>query len=209
MPIVVTCPECDAKIKAPEHAIGKMIKCPKCSGKFTATANSGAAPAPTPPPAPPPPPPAPDQDTVHDDSSGFGDIEVPPVKAPAAPKPAPKGNDDFDDMPMPPKKKRGPASFGDFLTFKAFITPTFGIQIVFWVIVAYSMYFGFGLLQFGIDVMDHSFGQGIKVIGLAMLQIVLAPIFTRVMCETIVVFFRINESIGEVQDDTQGIRRKP
>jgi WD40 repeat protein len=35
MPIAVTCPGCSAKMKAPDAAAGKKVKCPKCQGVIT------------------------------------------------------------------------------------------------------------------------------------------------------------------------------
>ena len=31
MPVTVVCPSCSARIKAPDTAIGKTVKCPKCA----------------------------------------------------------------------------------------------------------------------------------------------------------------------------------
>ena len=38
MPIAVTCPECSAKMKAPDAAAGKKVKCPKCGEMLTVPA---------------------------------------------------------------------------------------------------------------------------------------------------------------------------
>ena len=35
MPITVTCPNCSAKMKAPDTTAGKKIKCPKCQAAIT------------------------------------------------------------------------------------------------------------------------------------------------------------------------------
>src|SRR2546430_462888 len=42
MPILVACPQCDVKLKVPEIAAGKSVKCPKCA----ATIDVPAAPSP-------------------------------------------------------------------------------------------------------------------------------------------------------------------
>ena len=59
MPIVVTCPECSTKLSAPDSAVGKQVRCPKCGAAAPVTATASAAPAlaPTPAPEPAPAPP--------------------------------------------------------------------------------------------------------------------------------------------------------
>src|SRR4051794_19472270 len=32
MPISLTCPACGARLKAPDHAAGRTLRCPKCQG---------------------------------------------------------------------------------------------------------------------------------------------------------------------------------
>jgi DNA-directed RNA polymerase subunit RPC12/RpoP len=38
MPLTIICPSCSAKIKAPDAAIGKTVKCPKCSSPMIISA---------------------------------------------------------------------------------------------------------------------------------------------------------------------------
>jgi len=45
MPFTVVCPSCSARIKAPDTAVGKTVKCPKCSNPMIISAS---APEPTP-----------------------------------------------------------------------------------------------------------------------------------------------------------------
>src|SRR5690349_2564644 len=65
MPVTIPCPSCGAKLRIPDTAVGKKVKCSKCSTAFTAeppdeeaepAAIEAPAPAPPPPrkPAPPP-----------------------------------------------------------------------------------------------------------------------------------------------------------
>jgi predicted Zn finger-like uncharacterized protein len=48
MRIAVSCPQCDAKLKVEERLIGKSVKCPKCSHRFTIAAPVAPAPTETP-----------------------------------------------------------------------------------------------------------------------------------------------------------------
>ncbi len=53
MPILVSCPQCNGKLKVADNVAGKNIKCPKCAAVFPANAPERAAiTAETPPPAP-------------------------------------------------------------------------------------------------------------------------------------------------------------
>jgi hypothetical protein len=52
MPEIITCPDCDRKLRVPDDLIGKKVKCPGCSVMFTAVA--GGAPPRAARPAPPP-----------------------------------------------------------------------------------------------------------------------------------------------------------
>jgi hypothetical protein len=85
MPETLTCPECQRKVRLPDHLIGKRVKCPSCGGTFTATPATVPAPAfvpvPQPPPFEPEPPPPRYQDEEPDEQ------QVPPepeVDIPAA-----------------------------------------------------------------------------------------------------------------------------
>lgn len=42
MPIAVVCPSCNNKLNAPDNAIGKRVKCPKCLNPFTVSAEGPA-----------------------------------------------------------------------------------------------------------------------------------------------------------------------
>jgi hypothetical protein len=41
MPVIVSCPECEKKLRVPDNLIGKKVKCPGCQGMFTASADAG------------------------------------------------------------------------------------------------------------------------------------------------------------------------
>ncbi len=42
MPLVISCPSCKAKLKAPDNAIGKAVKCPGCGSAIAVKAPAGA-----------------------------------------------------------------------------------------------------------------------------------------------------------------------
>jgi hypothetical protein len=80
MPITLICPSCSARLKAPETAVGKTVKCPKCGLSMAVTA-----------PAEPP------SDVVET----VFEVE----EQPAAPRPARSRRDD-DELPRPRRKKK-------------------------------------------------------------------------------------------------------
>ena len=51
MPVVVVCPSCNAKMKAPDNLVGKTVKCPGCAALVQVKAPASAS-APAPAPAP-------------------------------------------------------------------------------------------------------------------------------------------------------------
>jgi predicted Zn finger-like uncharacterized protein len=38
MSVEIACPHCSTRIKAPESALGRTVRCPKCKNQFVATA---------------------------------------------------------------------------------------------------------------------------------------------------------------------------
>jgi hypothetical protein len=55
MPVIVSCPQCEKKLRVPDNLLGKKVRCPGCSGMFIGRA--AEAPPPEEEEAPPPPPP--------------------------------------------------------------------------------------------------------------------------------------------------------
>jgi len=95
MPLVIPCPSCNAKLKAPETLIGKTVKCPNCQAAIPVRAPSNtpapkAAAAPAKKPAPPP----------ADDFNFDDDPDERPSKKGAVKK----GRDDDYDDDRPAKK---------------------------------------------------------------------------------------------------------
>ncbi len=82
---------------------------------------------------------------------------------------------------------------GEFLTFRKFITPVV-IQIIFWIGVALS-------IIGGIYFMATAPGAGAILMGL--LTIVLGPIFVRIYCEVLIIFFRMHDRMASIDDKTR------
>jgi len=80
---------------------------------------------------------------------------------------------------------------GDFLRFETMITPAV-IQIIFWIAVVIAVIAGFVELFHG----------GLAVIT-GLLTIILGPLAARIYCEIVIIFFRINEHLRQIQHNTQ------
>jgi hypothetical protein len=78
----------------------------------------------------------------------------------------------------------------DFLRFRRMITPAI-IQIVFWIGVVFCAIMGIGgIVQGGMQ----------SVVGL--LTLVLGPFVVRIYCELVILFFRINETLTDIKNNT-------
>ena len=82
----------------------------------------------------------------------------------------------------------------DFLKFRKMITPVI-IQILFWVGVAASVIGALITIVFGL--MGN--GQGYLVL-VGLLYLVLGPVYVRISCELLILFFRMNETLTEIKN---------
>ncbi|MCU0703273.1 MAG: zinc-ribbon domain-containing protein, partial [Fimbriiglobus sp.] len=81
MPLTIACPTCPTKLKVPDDAGGRRVKCPKCGGVMTVPQTTPPAPlAEARPPAPPP-------------------------ESPSVPVARRRDDDEGDEIPEPKKKK--------------------------------------------------------------------------------------------------------
>jgi predicted Zn finger-like uncharacterized protein len=181
MPLMTACPQCAAKIRFPDNAVGRQIKCPKCGTAFTATAGGAPPPASRP---------APTQGVQ--DAALFGEIDAPP-----------EGEEDF---PVRGPRSRSSNTFGDFLTFRIFIAPVV-IQVLFWVGVLGCVIYALIALYGAIRLLEVSFGLALVPLFISMAALVLGPIMVRLYCETLIVFFRIYDTLREIKEINQ--RRGP
>ncbi len=191
MPVITTCPECSAKMKVSDNAVGKQIKCPKCSQPFTVTAAGAGSPTPAPVPAPAPvPKPAPVAPTP---------VAPDPLEQLSGMESETAPSDDPDDVaPRRPKPARPqPFDFMALLNYQAFITPTVGIHVLFVIGAGFWLYSGYEMTSAGIDWFNRSFTIGLRLTAFGLAMMVGGPIIVRVGCETIMAIFRILETLKE------------
>ncbi len=84
----------------------------------------------------------------------------------------------------------------DFLTFRKMITPMV-IQIIFWIGIAACIIMGLSGIIGGAIMRG---GAGAVLIGLFTLLI--GPLMVRIYCELLIIFFRMNESLDEIKNNT-------
>jgi len=112
MPVVIACPSCKQKLKAPDAAIGKAVKCPGCGGAIKVPAQAGAGeptPAPRQPaaaakaPAPPPRRPEPEDDFEQEEAPRGKGRPDPDEDEDRPRKPAKAQDEDLEDEDQPRK----------------------------------------------------------------------------------------------------------
>jgi len=86
----------------------------------------------------------------------------------------------------------------EFLTFRKMITPVV-IQVLFWIGVALVVIAGIVMIVIGIYQ-----GALVPMFG-GLLYILLGPIFVRVYCEVIMVFFRMLDALTDIKRNTDGL----
>lgn len=86
----------------------------------------------------------------------------------------------------------------DFLSFRKMITPVI-IQIIFWIGVVGFIVLGFVMIGIGASL---PWGGGTSILsGIAC--ILLGPIGVRIYCEILILFFRMNETLTEIKNNTE------
>ena len=81
----------------------------------------------------------------------------------------------------------------DFLAFRTMLTPLL-IQAVFWVGVVICVIAGLIYILSGVG----QYGGGPNVVK-GVILLFLGPIAVRIYCEILIIFFRINETLTEIQ----------
>lgn len=117
---------------------------------------------------------------------------------PSAPEPlvAPLAVDFAE--PSEPRKRSG-GTFWDYIVFRRMITPIF-IQIVFWTGVAVIVILGLLRAVFSLNV-------SILDVVLGLLIVLVGPLLWRMYCETLIVFFRMNETLTDIRHGIDRMRK--
>lgn len=84
--------------------------------------------------------------------------------------------------------------FNEFISFDKMLTPTL-IKILFWIGVAISVLFGLSLMF-----------EGDFAVILGLLVIIVGPLITRIYCELLIVFFKIHESLTNLNKKVDNLK---
>lgn len=90
----------------------------------------------------------------------------------------------------------------EFFSFRKMITPTI-IRFIFW-IGSGLMVIG-GLVAFFSSLGRYGDAAG-AIVGL--LTILVGPVVVRIICEQVILFFRINETLSEIRSDLQDVKSR-
>ncbi|HLW67551.1 MAG TPA: DUF4282 domain-containing protein [Gemmataceae bacterium] len=195
MPLVIACPTCQQKIRAPESVIGRQIKCPQCKTPFIAQDTSSLG-------APPIVPGGTIREQLPSHQQPDGAAATAATQGWSAPTPDELGEAETESR-GPAKQSRG--SFLDYLLFRRMVTPWI-IIVVFYLGVA-GIIIG-GIIQFVsavyliVDSRGHAAAVGIAVLYLlgALLGSIFFLVLWRVYCEVIATFFRILDNVREINE---------
>lgn len=199
MPIQLRCPDCSAKIRAPDTIIGRQVRCPKCDAEFTAVDDSPAA--------GPAAPEVPDHSSpVYPSVAPPERKEVPPpsrIEEPATDS-APETDDEGEETRTPEQVTSVPPGGAqnpivDFLLFRTMIAPLI-IQIIFWIGVL-TFVVG-GLVNLVLAVMVIADGREVRLgVGWAFASlgtIFVGPLLVRIYCELFILLFRMYDTLREL-----------
>lgn len=82
-----------------------------------------------------------------------------------------------------------------FLNFDKMITPLI-IKVLFWIGAGLTVILGFIQIIQG---MNTSFGGG-GIVFSGLLTILLGPLFVRIYCELLIIFFKVNETLSDIKE---------
>jgi hypothetical protein len=88
----------------------------------------------------------------------------------------------------------------EFFSFRKMITPSI-IRIIFWIGSIATIITGLVMLLSNLG----RYASGVSAIG-GLFIIVLGPIAVRVVCEQVILFFRINETLSEIRNDLEQMK---
>ena len=84
---------------------------------------------------------------------------------------------------------------GDFIKFRKMITPAI-IQVLFWVGAVVSVLTGLVTMALSF----RQYGGGAAAFLGGFFIIILGPVFVRIYCELLILFFRMNETLTEIKN---------
>lgn len=114
--------------------------------------------------------------------------------------------------PRPQRRRRrgtGSTWVGDFLTFRTMLTPIL-VQIMFWVGSAWFSYQGFILIRAALGLSDGALGVLSPTLAvLGVFTTAIGVIFIRLICEYVILLYRMNETLTKLLHEQKRANRNP
>ncbi len=89
--------------------------------------------------------------------------------------------------------------FSELLQWDRFITPSI-IRVFYWLCLTMTALAGLSLILTALGMMAINFVAGLLLLIASMIFILTGIIFVRILCELVMVIFRINEHLGAIRD---------
>jgi hypothetical protein len=89
--------------------------------------------------------------------------------------------------------------FAELLQWDRFITPSI-IRVFYWISLGLTLLAGLSLIVTALGMMAINFFAGLFLLIAAMLFMLAGTLFVRILCEVVMVLFRINEHLGAIRD---------
>jgi hypothetical protein len=171
--IVIACPMCLQKIRAPEGVIGRQIKCPQCKNGFTAA-------------------------DPKDIAADVPAVQTRLNEVPAVDPSGWDGSATVSPFETPPPRPRG--TFLDYLIFRRMVTPIIIVGMFYLgaaVILLIGLVYGIlGLL--GMFARRETALLGLLSLLVAFFSTIVGLVMWRVFCEVLISVFRILDNVREI-----------
>ena len=95
-------------------------------------------------------------------------------------------------------------TLNDLLQWDRFITPT-AIRIFYWMAAGLIVLTGLSLIFSALGMMAVNFFAGFFMLMASVLYVCAGIIFVRIVCELVMVVFRINDHLGAIRDQGEKI----
>ena len=171
MTIVIACPMCSQKVRAPEAVVGRQIKCPQCKNAFIAI----------------------DPNAAPTFDAAFTAAPQEPPATPTFFTPV----DEFAPAPVP----RGGGAFVDYLMMRRMVTPILIVILFYLGVVvqllAAVVYLVMGLMT---ATARGGALLGIGMMLGAVIGTIASLIVWRISCEVLITLFRIHDHLREINE---------
>ena len=95
-------------------------------------------------------------------------------------------------------------TFSDLLQWDRFITPT-AIRIFYWMAVALTVLTGLSFIFSALGIMAVNFFAGFFMLIASILYVCAGIVFARIVCELVMVVFRINDHLSAIRDQGERV----